>query len=72
MLNVEDEIDYDIDDLSEDLDTKIREAIETEQADKGWRGNDYCPRCSKSNARQFAQEQDADDYCSRDKSQDIY
>ena len=54
-----------------DLDSLIKDAIETQQADDGW-VNDYCPRCAKINAERFAKEQDADDFCSRDKSEDIY
>jgi hypothetical protein len=54
-----------------DLDSQIKDAIETQQADDGWHG-DYCPRCTKVHAARFAAEQDADDFCSRDKSEDIY
>jgi hypothetical protein len=70
MVKVTDVLDCEEENLY-DLDCQIKEALETQQADDGWL-NDFCPRCHKNHTRQFAKEQDADDFCSRDKSEDIY
>jgi len=63
-LDIEEDAIYCIDDL-------ISDAIKDQKEQDGWvDGN--CPRCSRNLAPLFAHLRDADDFCSRDKSDDIY
>lgn len=70
LISVEDVLDCEEECLY-DLDSQIKDALEEQQANDGWHG-DHCPKCAKNHARQWVAQQDADDFCSRDKSQDIY
>ena len=69
LVEVSEELDAEECDLY-DLDSQIKDAIETQKDNDGWHG-DYCPKCAQIHAARFAAEQDADDYCSNTK-EDIY
>ena len=53
------------------LDDQITDAISRQKEQDGWVSG-YCPKCSRMMAPAFAHLEDADDFCSRDKSEDIY